>query len=101
MADLIVRDRKDYPDADAARASLPPAFADHPFAGVWLQPGDDPELHLMYVFTTRPAASLAAAGWQTEEAVGRAHGGAGSGVRDVGGVEDRPVPPARPVRKGD
>lgn len=100
MADLVVRDRKDYPDADAARASLQPAYAGYPFAGVWLQPGDDPE-YLMYVFTTRPAASLAAAGWRTEEAVGHAHGGAGSGVRDVGGTEGRPAAPARSVKKED
>lgn len=63
MSDLIVRDQLDYPDAEAARASLPPAYADFPYAGVWLQPADDPLLHNVYVFTTRAPEQLAAVGW--------------------------------------
>jgi hypothetical protein len=66
MADLIVRDRKDYPDADAARASLPSIYAGFPYVGCWLQPGDPVE-YVMYVFTTREPASLAAEGWVLQE----------------------------------
>lgn len=63
MSDLIVRDQADYENADMARASLPAQYREFPYAGVWLQPGDIPGLHEMYVFTTRTAEQLAADSW--------------------------------------
>lgn len=63
MSDLIVRDQADYETADLARASLPPQYREFPYAGVWLQPGDIPGLHEMYVFTTRTPNELAAEAW--------------------------------------
>lgn len=62
MIDLVVRDQKDYPDADAARASLQEEFAEYPYVGVWLQEGDDP-IYTMYVFTTRTVEDLLTAKW--------------------------------------
>lgn len=62
MADLVVRDQKDYSDADAARTSLQEAYAEYPYVGIWLQEGDDP-IYTMYVFTTRTASDLLAARW--------------------------------------
>ena len=64
--DLVVRDRKDYPDASDARAALQPVCASFPYAGVWLQPGD-PEEYAVYVFTTRPVPSLAEDGWELKQ----------------------------------
>ena len=66
MADLVVRDRKDYPDAEAARASLQEIYADFPYVGCWLQPGDPIE-YVMYVFTTREPESLTAEGWALQK----------------------------------
>lgn len=62
--DTIVRDVKDYPDADAARASLPPIYANHPYAGVWLQPGDTRGEHEVYVFSEWPAEAFAEMDWE-------------------------------------
>lgn len=67
-SDTIVRDRKDYPTPEAARASLPNRYANHPYVGLWLQPGD-PEEYVMYVFSTRLEADFLDDGWQKREYV--------------------------------
>lgn len=67
-SDTIVRDRKDYETPEEARASLPARYANHPYVGVWLQQGDDPD-YPMYVFTTRTAEDLVDDGWELKEPV--------------------------------
>lgn len=67
MADTIVRDQKDYPDATTARASLPEMYIEYPYVGVWVQQGDPPECP-MYVFSTQPAEYFAGQGWTLNEA---------------------------------
>lgn len=61
-APTIVRDVADYPDADAARTSLPAMYAHRPYVGELLQPGD-PDTAWMYVFSTEPRSQFLKDGW--------------------------------------
>jgi hypothetical protein len=61
-APTIVRDVDDYPDAVAARASLPAMYAHRPYVGELLQPGDTAWMH---VFSTEPLKRFLDDGWTT------------------------------------
>lgn len=63
MANLIVRDVADYPDATEPdiRASLPEQYAQYPYAGVWKLSGEGEAW--VHVFTTDTAEDLAGNGW--------------------------------------
>ena len=67
MSDTIVRDQKDYESAELARESLPDGYIEYPYAGVWYQQGDSPNM-TMYVFSTKSAEVLTAEGWTLAEA---------------------------------
>lgn len=59
-APTIVRDVQIWPTADAAKASLPDLYANHPYIGRWLQSGDESPAH---VFSTEPPAYFLDQGW--------------------------------------
>lgn len=61
-ASTIVRDVADHADADAARASLPAMYANYPYVGELLQPGD-PASAWMHVFSTEPRSRFRNDGW--------------------------------------